>query len=90
MALIGALIDKLLKTGSITLVMPDGSRSTHGRGGGDHLTLRFADNRVGFDILRNPRLGLGEDAVEAIRGELDRRRADLDGFESVSRAAVFD
>ena len=36
------------------------------------------------------RLALGEDAVEAIRGELDRRRADLDGFESVSRAAVFD
>ena len=29
------------------------------------------------------RLALGEDAVEAIRGELDRRRADLDGFESV-------
>ena len=36
------------------------------------------------------RLALGDDAVEAIRGELDRRRADLDGFESVSRAAVFD
>jgi NAD(P)-dependent dehydrogenase (short-subunit alcohol dehydrogenase family) len=36
------------------------------------------------------RLALGADAVEAIRGELDRRRADLDGFESVSRAAVFD
>ena len=36
------------------------------------------------------RLALGADAVEAIRGELDRRRADLDGSESVSRAAVFD
>jgi cyclopropane-fatty-acyl-phospholipid synthase len=60
MSLIGRLIDKLLKSGSITLVMPDGSRSTHGPGGGGHVTLRFADKRVGFDILKNPRLGLGE------------------------------
>jgi cyclopropane-fatty-acyl-phospholipid synthase len=60
MSLIGRLVDKLLKAGSITLVMPDGSRSTHGPGGGQHLTLRFKDKKVGFDILRNPRLGLGE------------------------------
>jgi cyclopropane-fatty-acyl-phospholipid synthase len=60
MSLIGKLIDKLLKGGSISLVMPDGSRSTHGPGGGKHLTLRFTDNRVAFDILRNPRLALGE------------------------------
>lgn len=60
MALIGKLVDKLLKAGSITLVMPDGSRSTHGPGGEPHLTLRFADRKVAFDILKNPRLGLGE------------------------------
>lgn len=60
MALIGKLIDKLLKRGSITLVQPDGSRSTHGRGGGRHLTIRLADRKVAFDVIRNPRLGLGE------------------------------
>ena len=60
MALIGKLIDRLLKRGSITLVQPDGSRSTHGPGGGRHLTLRLADRKVAFDIIRNPRLGLGE------------------------------
>ena len=60
MSLIGRLVDKLLKAGSITLVMPDGSRSTHGPGGGGHVTLRFADRRVAFDIVGNPRLGLGE------------------------------
>jgi cyclopropane-fatty-acyl-phospholipid synthase len=60
MSLIGKLIDRLLKSGSITLVSPDGSRSTHGPGGGGHVTLRFNDNRVAFDIVRNPRLGLGE------------------------------
>ncbi len=30
------------------------------------------------------------DAVDAIRDELDRRRADVDAYEAVSRAAVFD
>ena len=60
MALIGRLIDKLLKAGSITLVMPDGSRETHGPGGGRPLTVRLADRKVAFEILKNPRLGLGE------------------------------
>jgi cyclopropane-fatty-acyl-phospholipid synthase len=31
-----------------------------GRGGGKHLTVRFADRKVAFDIVKNPRLGLGE------------------------------
>ncbi len=60
MALIGRLIDKLLKQGSITLVTPDGKRETYGPGGGRSLTIRLIDRKVGFDILKNPRLGLGE------------------------------
>jgi cyclopropane-fatty-acyl-phospholipid synthase len=60
MALIGRLIDRLLKRGSITLVTPDGKRETYGPGGGQSLTIRFADHKVPFDILTNPRLGLGE------------------------------
>ena len=60
MSLIGKLVDKLLTKGSITLIRPGGQAETHGPGGGRHLTLRFADNKVPFDILRNPRLGLGE------------------------------
>ena len=60
MALIGKLIDRLLTEGSITLVTPGKPPRTYGPGGGRHLTLRFADRRVAFDILRNPRLGLGE------------------------------
>jgi cyclopropane-fatty-acyl-phospholipid synthase len=59
-ALIGRLIDRLLKQGSITIVMPDGSRSTHGPGGGKALTLRVTDRKVPFELIRNPRLGLGE------------------------------
>ena len=60
MSLIGKLIEKLLTTGSITLKQPGKPPTTYGSGGGQHLTVRFADRRVGFDIARNPRLGLGE------------------------------
>jgi hypothetical protein len=46
------------------------------------------------DVLDSPepplRLALGGDAVEAIRGEHERRGADLSAWEQVSRAATFD
>jgi cyclopropane-fatty-acyl-phospholipid synthase len=58
--LIGSLINSLLKSGSLTLIAPDGKRDTYGPGGGKCLTVRFTDRRVGFDIARNPRLGFGE------------------------------
>ena len=60
MSLIGKLVDKLLTEGRITLKLPGKQPRTYGRGGSKHLTVRFTDRRVGFDILRNPRLGLGE------------------------------
>lgn len=60
MALISRLIGPLLKKGRITLVQPDGSRETYGPGGGKELTVRFADKRVAFDLVRNPRLMVGE------------------------------
>ena len=65
MALIGRLVNKLLKQGSITLVTPDGKRETYGPGGGRQITIRFTDSKVGFDIVRNPRLGLGEAYMDA-------------------------
>ena len=60
MSLIAGLIGKLLRKGSITLLTPGKPAQTVGPGGEPHLTLRFTDNKVGFDIVRNPRLGLGE------------------------------
>ena len=60
MSLIGKLISKLLKQGSITLVGPDGKRETCGPGGGRQLTIRFTDRRVPLEIIKNPRLGMGE------------------------------
>jgi len=60
MALIGNLVEKLLSKGSITLKLPGKAPQTYGRGGGRHLTVRFTDRKVAFDILKNPRLGIGE------------------------------
>jgi cyclopropane-fatty-acyl-phospholipid synthase len=60
MSLIGKLVDKLLSKGSITLKRPGKAPETYGRGGGQHLTVRFTDRKVAFDILKNPRLGIGE------------------------------
>jgi len=60
MSLIGRLVDKLLKQGSITLLMPGKPPRTFGPGGGEHLTLRLADRATALKIARNPRLGVGE------------------------------
>jgi cyclopropane-fatty-acyl-phospholipid synthase len=60
MSLIGNFVDKLLTRGSITLKRPGHAPETFGRGDGKHLTVRFTDRRVAFDIVRNPRLAVGE------------------------------
>ena len=60
MSLIAKLVDKLLTKGSITLLLPGKAPQTVGPVGGKHLTVRFADRKVAFDIVRNPRLGVGE------------------------------
>src|SRR5690348_8738400 len=60
MSLIGKLVNKLLPQGSITLLRPGKPPETLGRGGGKHLTVRFTDRKVAFDIVKNPRLGVGE------------------------------
>ena len=46
MSLIGRFIDQLLPVGSITIVQPGGERSTHGPGGGKHITVKLHDRRV--------------------------------------------
>ena len=55
MSLIGKLVGKLLTNGSITLKRPGHEPETFGKAGGKHLTVRFTDKKVGFDIARNPR-----------------------------------
>ena len=60
MPMTGRLIDRLIKRGRVTVVAADGERATYGRGGGPHLTIRFTDRKAPLQLLKNPRLGLGE------------------------------
>ena len=60
MSLIGRFIDQILPVGSITAIQADGCRETYGPGGGKHVTVRFHDKRVPFEVFRNPRLRFGE------------------------------
>ena len=60
MAVIGRLLDRLLPNGGITLLLPGKQPATYGRGGDRHLTVRFTDRKVALDVVRNPRLGVGE------------------------------
>ncbi len=60
MMLIGRLVEKLVRSGSLTLLLPGKAPRTYGPGGAKHVTVRFTDRKVAFDILKNPRLGLGE------------------------------
>jgi cyclopropane-fatty-acyl-phospholipid synthase len=60
MSLIGRLINQLLSKGSITLKQPGKPTRTYGAGGGKHLTVRFTDRKVAFDVVRNPALRFGE------------------------------
>src|SRR6266700_459957 len=64
MSLIGKLVDKLLTRGSLTLKRPGKAPETFGRDGGKHLTVCFTDRKVAFDIITNPRLGLGESYMD--------------------------
>ena len=60
MSLIGRLLDKLLKQGSLTLLMPGRAPQSFGPGGEPRLTVRLADRKTALAIARNPRLGAGE------------------------------
>ncbi len=60
MAVIGNMVGKLIKRGTINVVGPDGKRTTYGPGGGPALTLRLRDRKVALELLRNPRLAIGE------------------------------
>jgi cyclopropane-fatty-acyl-phospholipid synthase len=58
--LIDKFLGKLIRTGSLTVVMPNGHRNAYGPGGGQSATIRFTDRKAVFEILKNPRLGVGE------------------------------
>ena len=60
MALIGKLLGTLIKRGALTVIFAGGKRRTYGPGGEPALTVRFTDRKVPLELLRNPRLAIGE------------------------------
>ena len=62
MALIDHLLSRLVKRGILHIIDSDGSRRTFGTPDEEfgEITLRFADRRIGSDIVRYPRLGAAE------------------------------
>ena len=51
------MVDKLLTKGSLTLKRPGRGPETFGRGGGKHLTVRFNDRKVPFDVIKTRHSG---------------------------------
>ncbi|MAU60532.1 MAG: SAM-dependent methyltransferase [Parvibaculum sp.] len=55
-----ALLRKVVKRGSLTIVGADGKRTEFGDGSGEPVTIRFHDKTVSTEIALNPYLKLGE------------------------------
>ncbi len=55
-----AILRRLITTGRLTVVWPDGSRSAYGAGGGPSATMRLRDRRTIRRLIFNPMLGAGE------------------------------
>ena len=55
-----AILRRLITTGRLTVVWPDGSRSAYGAGGGPAATMRLRDGRTIRRLIFNPMLGAGE------------------------------
>ena len=61
MSLIGKLLGTLVKKGRMTLITADGKRESFGPDAdAKPITIRFADRKLAFEIVRNPRLAFGE------------------------------
>jgi cyclopropane-fatty-acyl-phospholipid synthase len=62
MWLLDKMLRQLVKQGELTVVDHDGTRYSYGAPDSRHgpVTIRFTDAKVGADIVKDPRLGLGE------------------------------
>jgi cyclopropane-fatty-acyl-phospholipid synthase len=60
MALIEPLLEMLIPRGRLTVIMPGREPRGFGPGGGKSVTIRLHDRKLAFDLVRNPRLAVGE------------------------------
>ncbi len=61
-ALLDRFLGRIVENGELTIVDADGNRRTYGRddGSGRRIVLRLADRKVIPDVLRRPKVGIGE------------------------------
>ena len=85
MALIDRFLERLIKRGTLTVIESNGSTRTFGRADPAHpnVTMRFADARVGRDIVLHPRLGLAEAYMD---GRVIIEEDDIMGLISLARS----
>jgi cyclopropane-fatty-acyl-phospholipid synthase len=85
MSLLHAVFRRLIKKGVVTLIEAGGSR--HAFGAPDPafpaIVVRFHDRRVGFDIVRGPRLGFAEGFMD---GRISFEQGDIMDFIGLVRA----
>lgn len=75
--LLDAFLAKLMRQGTLAIIMPDGSRRAYGDGTGQPVTLRIADPDLPRRIIANPELAVGEAYMD---GSLTIENDDLRGF----------
>src|SRR5262245_51376955 len=60
MRLLSILFQKVIRTGRLTVIAPDGGRVAFGDGGEPAVTVRIRDSAAARRLMLNPRLMLGE------------------------------
>jgi cyclopropane-fatty-acyl-phospholipid synthase len=85
MALIDMFLARAFKRGELTVTLPNGTTRTYGQPteGLPAVAIRFLDNKVIRDILRDPALGAGEAFMD---GRLVIERGDVFDFVNLAKA----
>jgi cyclopropane-fatty-acyl-phospholipid synthase len=58
--MIDRMLGTLIRRGRLNIIFPGGQRQSFGPGEGKAVTIRLHDRKVALDLLRNPRLAVGE------------------------------
>jgi cyclopropane-fatty-acyl-phospholipid synthase len=74
--LVDRFLGRIVKHGELTIVDADGTARTYGRddGSGRRVVVRLADHKVVRDVLRHPKVGIGEAYMD---GRLILERGDI-------------
>ena len=60
LAVLGALLERVVRKGTLEVETASGSRFTVGDGSGERVAVRFADSRAARQLILRPELALGE------------------------------